>query len=58
MRASRHRRNEIGASTAEYALLAALIAAVVVVAVALLGTSSSALFDRPCIEFAAASIPC
>ena len=38
--------NERGATSAEYALIAALIAVVIVIAVTLLGTNTKGLFDR------------
>jgi len=45
-RADERGTRERGATSAEYALIASLIAVVVIVAVALLGTSTSGLFNR------------
>jgi len=46
-------RRETGASSVEYALIAACIAAVIVVAVALLGGTSSEHMQKPCDSLAA-----
>jgi Flp pilus assembly pilin Flp len=51
-------RSETGASAPEYALITALIAAVVIVSVALLGTTTGVLFDRPCDELASTRTAC
>jgi len=56
MRRTRH--VERGATGVEYALLISLIAAVVVVAVVTLGTSTAGLFNRHCQAWAAAGQPC
>ena len=48
-------RNERGATSAEYALLIASIAAVVILAVTALGQATGGLLDRPCAELAAAA---
>jgi Flp pilus assembly pilin Flp len=51
----RHTRTEQGATSTEYALLVASIAAVIVLAVTALGQATGDLFDRPCAELAAAA---
>lgn len=51
-------RGEGGATAVEYALLVSLIAAVIVLTVAAVGTTTGDLFNRPCEEQAAAGHPC
>jgi Flp pilus assembly pilin Flp len=51
-------RDDAGASAAEYAILMSLIAAVILLAVGLLGTTTGGLFERPCAEANAAGVPC
>lgn len=55
---NRRHRDEAGTSAVEYALLASLIAAVIVIAVTSLGLTTSGLFDRPCQEAGAALSAC
>jgi pilus assembly protein Flp/PilA len=50
-------RSETGATAVEYGLLVALIAAVIVVAVALLGTQVDAAFDKVSGELPAVTTP-
>jgi Flp pilus assembly pilin Flp len=49
----RRPRTERGATSTEYALLIALIAAVITVFVAAIGVSAGDMLNRPCEEFAA-----
>ncbi len=53
--AGRRLREQRGATAVEYALMLALIAAVIVAAVALLGQSTSGAFDRYNTDFANAT---
>jgi Flp pilus assembly pilin Flp len=53
MRLRCNRAQEIGASSAEYAILASLIAIVVLSAIAFLGTSLAGSFHRSCDSVAA-----
>lgn len=53
----RHRRDDRGASSVEYGLLAVLIAAVVTLAVFALGEVTSGAVGRPCDELAATGAP-
>ena len=54
----RRRRNDAGATAVEYGILIALIAAVIIVAVAILGGLTGNAFDAPCAELATAGQPC
>jgi Flp pilus assembly pilin Flp len=48
---SRHARDDTGASSVEYALLIAMIAAVIVIAVVAFGTIVNDSFDNSCKKF-------
>lgn len=52
-----HRRDEEGASSVEYGLLAVLIAAVITLAVFALGQVSGDAMGRPCDELTASGAP-
>jgi Flp pilus assembly pilin Flp len=54
----RTKRAEVGATSVEYALMAALIALVVIGGVTALGLATGDLLGRPCSELAAAGRPC
>ena len=46
IRTASQRRDETGATAVEYGLMVALIAIIIIVAVALLGTNLSGIFDK------------
>jgi pilus assembly protein Flp/PilA len=54
----RKRPSEDGATSVEYALMAALIALVVIGGVTALGVATNDLFGRPCSELASVGHPC
>jgi len=51
-------RDERGASSVEYALLLSVVAVILIVGIAFLGTRTAAMYDSPCTELAAAGNSC
>ena len=50
--------DEAGATSTEYALIAALIALVVIGGATLMGTRTSSLYDKPCTAMSEVGSPC